>query len=571
MKKKKAKINNISVSQYQVDWVAETIRIIQLIRETGVMAICIDLFCGFGGTTTGAEKALFMAQKMILVILGINHDDVALACHKVHNKHTLHLKEDIRDVQLEPIAKMIEAIRKEFPWLKIFLWCSAECTNISLAKGGKSRDADSRTLAEELFRYEEAIKPDVIQVENVVEWRSCGPLKHKQIRMRKVLGKVWRFKLRTKYGTLYSKEEKNWVNPKSGLCYQNEKKKGISPWMIAIPERKSEIFNAWKNTLISRGYKYEDRNINAADHGAYTSRKRYYGQFSKSMPIMWPEATHTKDPDKHFKETGKLLLKHKPVREVLELQDVGESIFSKTRKKKLKDPTLKRLYEWLIREEHKGEDRFGRFLSAYHGNGHNCRSVEDPSPVIPTNDSVALVTPFIMRDFSRTTNTGLDRPVGALTRIPKVNLVQPQYSEFHLMNLYQYGGRGSVSVDKSCFTLIARMDKAPPYLMAIDGGISLIKILKTDTKHAVLIKTFMIKNGIIDIRMRMLKETELLPIQGFDPDHLQKVRAMGIKVTSENAKKYIGNSQEVTTAKCMYEAYGPYLLPLKEQYLKNAA
>lgn len=565
------KTNHISLSQSKVDWSAETQRIIKWIADTGVMAVYIDLFCGFGGTTSGVEQAEHAGKKMGQVILGINHDDIALACHRAHNPYTLHLREDVRKVKLQPIADMVAEIRKAFPWIKIFLWCSAECTHHSKAKGGDSRDPDSRSLAEELFRYEEAIKPDVIQVENVTEFRSWGPLEQKVIAMHKRPGKIWKYKKKTQFGLLISKNKKTWVNPKNGLAFKSDKKKGIAEWMVPIPEHKAEYFNEWKNHLINSGYVYQDKDINAADQGAYTSRKRYYGQFTRDLPVLWPEATHAKDPEKYFVKTGKLLLKHKPVREVLDLHDSGESIFSENRKKKIKDPTLKRLYEWLIREEHKDENRFGRFLSAYHGNGCNCRSIEDSSPVIPTKDSVALITPFILRDFSRTTNTGLDRPIGALTRIPKANLVQPKYSEFYLMNLYQYGGKGAVSVDKSCFTLIARMDKAPPYLMEIDGGISTVKIEKGDTKHAILIKQFMLKNGIIDIMMRMLKERELLPIQGFPPDYIEKVRAMGIKVTGTNAKKYIGNSQEVTTAKCLFEAYGPTMFTLKEQYLKNAA
>ena len=47
---------------------------------------------------------------------------------------------------------------------------SLECTNFSQAKGGQPRDADSRTLAEHLFRYIEAINPDYIQIENVEEF-----------------------------------------------------------------------------------------------------------------------------------------------------------------------------------------------------------------------------------------------------------------------------------------------------------------------------------------------------------------------------------------------------------------
>lgn len=58
----------------------------------------------------------------------------------------------------------------------IVLWASLECTNFSKAKGGQPRDPDSRTLAEHLYRYIETINPDFIQIENVEEFMSWGPL-----------------------------------------------------------------------------------------------------------------------------------------------------------------------------------------------------------------------------------------------------------------------------------------------------------------------------------------------------------------------------------------------------------
>ena len=63
-----------------------------------------------------------------------------------------------------------------YPMAKVVLWASLECTNFSRAKGGQPRDADSRTLAEHLFRYIEALTPDYIQIENVEEFMSWGDL-----------------------------------------------------------------------------------------------------------------------------------------------------------------------------------------------------------------------------------------------------------------------------------------------------------------------------------------------------------------------------------------------------------
>ena len=63
-------------------------------------------------------------------------------------------------------------MRVKYPNALVVLWASLECTNFSKAKGGRPRDADSRTLAEHLFRYIEQLDPDYIQIENVEEFMS---------------------------------------------------------------------------------------------------------------------------------------------------------------------------------------------------------------------------------------------------------------------------------------------------------------------------------------------------------------------------------------------------------------
>lgn len=733
------KTNHISISQQKVNWTAETQRIIKWIADTNVMAVYIDLFCGFGGTTSGVEKAMYEGRKMGQVILGINHDDIALACHKAHNPDTLHLREDIRKVKLQPIAEMIAEIRKALPWIKVFLWCSAECTHLSKAKGGDSRDPDSRSLAEELFRYEEAIMPDVIQVENVVEWRTYGPLEQKQVMASMNFSrKIWKHrKSHPKYGKLFSKNKTVWINAR-GFGFKKDKKKGVTPWMVPIPERKAEFFNRWKEGLTARGYTYQDKDINAADQGAYTSRKRYYGQFNRALPVLWPEATHTKDPDKLFEQTGKRLSKYKPVRDVLDFGDTGGSIFIPGRINS--DQTFVRLTEGGIKfiaggkkayqkkkqeyldfmngkqsapsaDDSKKEDflikynghtpaeghfkhsimsvdnpaptvpcrnmiakahadflpfivQFNNncnmnsvdepnkvltqrdkfsiafvqqanngfdpaslnasinkpsrtitasgsqylvqaqqilpFITNYHGNGHNCQSVNEPSPTVPAADTGALIQPeaFIYRQFSNgVQHQSIEVPAGSVLQYPKLNIVQcPKWimdtnynnvgrsvdesaqvvtadrHHAYIVNPSYFGH--SSSVDNPSPVVVARQDKAPLHLaQMVFGDLTCygIVIYKKDSKAVKELKLFMAIYGIVDIKMRMLKEMELLPIQGFPPDYIEKVRAMGIKVTGTDAKKYIGNSQEVTTAKCLLEAYGPELSNLKEEYLKNAA
>lgn len=136
----------------------------------------IDLFCGAGGTSTGVELAKHDDKQCAKVIACVNHDKNAIASHAANHPDALHFTEDIRTLELAPLTAHLEKYRTMYPDALVVLWASLECTNFSKAKGGQPRDADSRTLAEHLFRYIEAINPDYIQIENVEEFMSWGDL-----------------------------------------------------------------------------------------------------------------------------------------------------------------------------------------------------------------------------------------------------------------------------------------------------------------------------------------------------------------------------------------------------------
>src|SRR5690606_2304782 len=105
----------------------------------------------------------------------------------------------------------------------------------------------------------------------------------------------------------------------------------------------------------------------------------------------------------------------------------------------------------------------------------------------------------------------------------------------------QYESKGN-DLDRPCFTLIARMDKMPPYLMEASEGVGAILIYEDDSEIMQKIKLFMAYHGIIDIKMRMLKVAELLRIQGFGDGYV-------LKGTQTDQKRFIGNAVEVNLAK----------------------
>jgi len=556
--------------------------------------IVVDLFCGAGGTTTGFE----MTNGLAKVIACVNHDANAIKSHWLNHPDVVHFEEDIRTLKLGGLRELVKSKRKEYPAAQLILWASLECTNFSKAKGGLPRDADSRSLADELERYIAVLDPDIIQIENVVEFMSWGEL--------------------NEHGKPVSKNNgKDWMR--------------------------------WRKEICDFGYRDEWKQLNSANFGAYTSRNRLFGMFSKEQYLItFPEPTHLKNPS-----TGSLFescKKWKPVKEVLDLEDHGNSIF--TRIKVLSEKTLERIYAGLIKFVANGDESFiakyysGRpegkvkslndpagtiktadghslikvnfllkynstngktgkhvppsieepcpvlstqnrigvvnatFLTKYHGKGKNIASVENPASTLSTKDRLSLVKPCFLIKFNNNetvrsvdeiaptittkdkmafctpqwidrnfTNGGnlqsIEQPAGALLSIPKMNLVKCE--NYHYLINPQWGVNCASSIEKPCFTLIARMDKTPPYIVTTDSGELAIQVYETDTPAMIKIKQFMAAYGISDIKMRMLKIPELLKIQGFPNEYK-------LQGTQTEQKKFIGNAVHPLVVKHWVEA-----------------
>lgn len=546
-----------------------------------ISMLYIDLFCGAGGTSTGVEKARLENEQCAKVIACVNHDANAIASHAANHPDALHFTEDIRKLELSPMVEHLAKCKAQYPDAYIVLWASLECTNFSKAKGGQPRDADSRTLAEHLFRYIEAIEPDYIQIENVEEFMSWGDM--------------------------------------------DENGKPISM-------DKGRLYQKWVRNVKKYGFDFDYRILNAADYGAYTTRKRFFGIFAKKgLPITFPEPTHCKNGRKDMFSS---LERWKPVKEVLDFSDEGETIF---RAKPLAEKTLERIYAGLVKFVAGGKDAFlvkynsmsrtGKynapgvdepcpvvatqnrlgvaqvcflskqfsghpesknvsveepagtitcrdhhaFVSAHYGNGFN-RSVDEPSATVTTKDRLSLVTPrFIANEYSGGgQHTSIDNICPAILTNPKQKLItckpwimntsfsnigssieEPAQTitanrKWHYLMNPQFHSAGR-SVDNPCFTLIARMDKMPPYLVVTETGRVAVEIYDSDSPMTRKIKEFMALYGIVDIKMRMLRIPELKKIMGFPEDYM-------LIGTQADQKKFIGNAVEVNMARVLCEA-----------------
>lgn len=445
----------------------------------------IDLFCGAGGTSTGIvdhAKVLFC----------INHDKNAIASHAANHPDSIHFIEDIRTVSLKPIMEAVNKIRAQDPNAVICIWASLECTNHSNAKGGMSRDADSRTLAEHLFRYIEDINPDMIWIENVREFKAWGPLRVKAVK------------------------HDNY----SELIMSKPTKKSLESKYVMVPDKryKGVDYNKWCTGVKKYGYNMSDRILNAADYGCDTSRRRLFIQFAKPhIEISWPAPTHDKSQRND-------LLKWKPVRPLLNLENTGKSIFEKI--KPWAEKSLERKLRGLRKFVHEP------FLVKYYGNGDNTCSVDAPCPTLTCKDRVY----FIKSDYGKSVGSSIESPLPAIATNPKESLVSVNFLYDH-----QFGNNGS-SIENPCPTLIARQDKKPLYLLTAKRENSNLQWIfdkvEKDYKNSpamTKIIDFMLEKNISDIKVRGLEIKEMLRITGF-PD------TYTLKGNQTEQKKQIGNA-----------------------------
>lgn len=473
----------------------------------------IDLFCGAGGTSTGVNSARLDGEQCAEVIACVNHDANAIASHASNHPEALHFTEDIRTLELSPLVEHLESCRIKNPDALTVLWASLECTNFSKAKGGQPRDADSRTLAEHLFRYIEAIDPDYIQIENVEEFMSWGEV--------------------------------------------DENGKPLST-------DKGRSYLRWVNNVKRYGYNFEHRILNAADYGAYTSRKRFFGIFAKDgLPISFPEPTHAKKP-----EIGLFgsLKKWKPVKEVLDFSDEGRSIFN--REKPLSEKTLERIFAGLVKFVAGGKDKFMvKYNSMSQSGKYQPPSVDDPCPVVATQNRLAIVqVSFLSKQFGGhpdSKNLSTDSPAGTITCVDHHAFVTVFYGngsnrsvndpaptlttkeKVAVVNTVfldmQYGNGTPASVDTAAGTLTANPKHKLVTVKRPDAQCQ-IAVSPDDSPMTKKIKGFMVQYSIADIKMRMLKIGELKLIMGFPENYI-------LVGNQTEQKKFIGNAVEVTIAR----------------------
>ena len=318
--------------------------------------LIIDCFAGGGGASTGIEKALGRP-----IDIAVNHDPDAILMHKTNHPDTLHLTEDIFEVDLKKYVQDRKVA---------VMWASPDCTSHSKAKGGQPRKRGLRILPWAVYKHAKAIMPEIIFMENVEEIQQWGPLDD--------AGRP-------------------------------------------IKERAGEDYQKFIRSMCYLGYTFDCRELVAADYGAPTTRKRWYAIFRRDgKPIRWPEPTHSKngsDGKQKWLECGdyidwsdlgrSIFTRKKPLADA-----TMRRIANGYRKYVIENPA-----PYIVKDK-----RAVAFLIQYHGEQKAGDSrgqlLAEPIKTIDTSNRYGLVTAFITKFYKTGIGQSCDKPLHTITTSP---------------------------------------------------------------------------------------------------------------------------------------------------------
>lgn len=423
-----------------------------------------DLFCGAGGTSTGAVQA---CQDLGLTprITAINHWDVAVATHSSNHPGARHLCASVDT--LNPRHLFAEGELD-------VLWGSPECTHHSVARGGKPINDQSRATAWCVTRWAEALRPSVVLVENVQEFEDWGPIDSR--------GRP-------------------------------------------VKSRKGEVFHAWVNTLRALGYTVDWRVLCAADYGDPTTRRRLFVQAVRGRRrIVWPEATHTSDPGETLWDAGRK--PWRAAREIIDWSIPGRSVF--TRERPLSSKTMARIMAGLQKYGLRSVDHRALvepfLISMEHG--QRLRSVDEPLNTVTTakGGAHALVEPFILPQQSMSIARPASQPVPTIATSGCIALVEPYLvklrGECNGAPLGQpaptitAGGKHLGLAEPFLVKFYSSVEQLQPVSRPLDT-------VTTKARFGLAEPTVEIRGEryTLDIRFRMLQPHELSAAQGFPADY----------------------------------------------------
>lgn len=329
--------------------------------------LIVDNFAGGGGASTGIELATGYS-----VDIAINHDPEAIKMHRANHPNTKHYCENVWAV--DPV----KACNGHPVGLA---WFSPDCKHFSKAKGGKPKDKNIRGLAWVALRWAGLVRPRVIMLENVEEFKTWGPLNRRHHPIRAKQGKT---------------------------------------------------FERFVQQLRELGYEVEFRELIAADYGAPTMRKRFFMiARCDGKPIVWPEPTHGPADSEDVKAGSR-----KPYVGAYTQLDFSlpcPSIFDTAEeiKKKygiravrpLAPKTMDRIARGLKKFVLDNPEPF--IIQCNHGGERRPNDIREPMPTITGKHGYGIVEPYMVQCKYNNEAQDVQKPIGTLTTVGSHLLVEP--------------------------------------------------------------------------------------------------------------------------------------------------
>jgi DNA (cytosine-5)-methyltransferase 1 len=339
--------------------------------------LIVDNFAGGGGASTGIELATGYS-----VDIAINHDPEAIKMHRANHPNTEHYCENVWAV--DPVKAC-----KGHP--VGLAWFSPDCKHFSKAKGGKPKDKNIRGLAWVALRWAGLVRPRVIMLENVEEFKTWGPLNRRH-------------------------------HP--------------------IKSKQGKTFEKFVQQLTNLGYKVEFRELIAADYGAPTMRKRFFMiARCDGKPIVWPEPTHAPVDSEEVKKG--LLKPYVGAYTQLDFSLPCPSIFDTSEEIKekygiravrpLAQKTMDRIARGLKKFVLDNPEPF--IIQCNHGGERRPNDIREPMPTITGKHGYGIVEPYMVQigqtGFTKDRSKDVREPLTTIVSKNEHCLISPTLIQYH--------------------------------------------------------------------------------------------------------------------------------------------
>ena len=339
--------------------------------------LIVDNFAGGGGASTGIEMATGYS-----VDIAINHDPEAIKMHKANHPNTKHYCENVWSV--DPV----KACNGHPVGLA---WFSPDCKHFSKAKGGKPKDKNIRGLAWVACRWAGLVRPRVIMLENVEEFKTWGPLGRRH-------------------------------HP--------------------IKAKQGETFQKFVQQLTDLGYEVQFRELIAADYGAPTMRKRFFMiARCDGKPIVWPEPTHGQ-ADSEAVKAG-LLKPYVGAYTQIDFSRPCPSIFDTSEEIKekygiravrpLAKKTMDRIARGLKKFVLDNPEPF--IIQCNHGGERRPNDIREPMPTITGKHGYGIVEPYMVQigqtGFTKDRSKDVREPLTTIVSKNEHCLISPTLIQYH--------------------------------------------------------------------------------------------------------------------------------------------